>query len=349
MSIQHISTFEDFRSNGGNGTADITRMIGWVDIGTNTSNLSVYGTNMPSTTDSTPTNNDLSSYASVATSGTYTTFKTIQRVVVDNNKLIVAGGCKINRPSYLKQTAILSIGGSNKLSFGLNGNFAAIYINDTLAATSTVNVVKGKPWFFVELFQNKSTGRVYLRINGTSVADVELPSGHTSNAVIVDFGRPDTSKPVMFSEVMIYDTIDPMGSVMVHEFFKTGTAVKQFSGSDSIPNNRPWAPTSFLTSETLGAEDRWTYNNILPNASVPVTSIVAVVQKAVAASGGVSGGSLNLRLRVGSTNYDTSVSSELTSTTPVLVQKVWETNPETSTAWTRSDVQAIQTGYVVAT
>lgn len=351
MAIQHITTFEEFRGNGGSGYADTAFMPGWSDTGTSTSSLYIIGGSETTNANSpSPTNNGLNSGATTGYSSvSFAEYKTIQKALVDNTKVVVAAGCRICRSVMLKQTAILSIGGANKLSFGLNGKFAALYVNDVLAATSGMNVVDGNPWFFVELFQNKTTNRVHLRINGVNAADVELPAGHTSNAVIVDFGRNVSGYPVTFAEIMVYDTVDPLGPLFTHEFFKTGTVVKQFTGSDSIPNNRPYRLDVYKSSETLGAEDRWSYNNILTNTKAESTSIVAVIQKAIAASGGVSGGSLNLRLRLGSTNFDTSVSSALVSTTPVLVQKVWETNPATSVPWTRSDVQAMQTGYVVAT
>lgn len=352
MAIQWVNSFEDLYSNSGFGSNFVLdRLIGWSNVGTgdttnfiqNSDNTANKNTQFPM-----PGNKGLSAFLTT-TGNNFANFTTIQRPVVDNNKLVLCGGFRTQFPAYLKSTAIMSFGGANKLSFGLNGKFAALYVNDTLAATSAVDIVSGSPWSFITLFQDKVANKLYLRINGQVAADVDLPAGHTTNAAILDLGRDVGGYQSNFSEVMVYDSVDPMGPLLVGEYFKTTNVVNQFTGSTNIVNNRPFSDASFVNSETSGAEDRFSYTNILPTG-MELGSIKAVIQKAVAASGGVTGGSLNLRMRIGAstTNYDTSVSSSLVSTTPVLVQKVWETNPATSAAWTRSEVQSVQTGYVVA-
>lgn len=343
MSIQFLTSFEDVTNQTG-GSFNIDRMLGWSISGTDT----LATGNAQSGEGPQINNNQGNTYARKASSAFV--YTTIRKSVVDNNKLVCAGAISINNQHYVKQTSILAIGGgANKLSFGLNGKFAALYINDVLAATSSVNVTDGYPWFFTEVFMNRSANRVYLLINGAQVADAELPSGFTASEVIVDFGRKSSSG-AFFSEVFVYDSVDPIGPVMTNEFFKTGNVSLQFTGNGGATevNTTPFSNTTYRSSNTSGHSDMFSYTNLLPNNLIGVSSVVGVIHKAVAASGGATAGTLNLRAKVGSTNYDTSVSSSLVSTTPVLVQKIWETNPATSAAWTRSDVQAIQTGYVVA-
>lgn len=276
-------------------------------------------------------------------------FSVIGRSVQDTTKLVAAGGFRIGSLPQIKTTAILSLAGANKVSFGVNGKLAALYVDDILASTSVIDVLTGMPWFFVELFQNKTTGKVFLKINGQAACDADLPIGHVTDQVILDLGRqPAQENGVSVSEVIVYSDEDPMGPLHSHSYFKTGQAItSQFVGNDNIVNNRPFTDAQFKNSETLGAEDRFNYTNIMP-VGVEATEIKAVIHEVVAASGGVTGGSLNLRTRIGSNDYDTSVSDKLTSTTPVLVQSVMEVSPATGVAWTRSEVQGIQTGYVVA-
>ena len=347
MSIQWVSSFEDLR--GGSGGTDIANMLEWSSIGdftnieiaagSNDSNLNKNGTQ--------PTLNG-SAAALLAddgpSSGSYGQSQAYARSMADNAKVVVAGGVQVPVMPLAKQNCILAMDGDNKLALGLNGKFAAIYINDVLAATSSFDATTGAPWFFAELFQDRSLGKVFLKINGQAAADADLPVGHALvDTAIMELG---IQAAVRVSEVIVYDSIDPMGPLMVHEFFKTSNTTQEFTGSDVV-NSRPFSSGVYRSSEIAGAVDLYSYNNILP-ADVQVSEIKAVIHKAVAASGGVSGGTLNLRLQLGGVDYDTSVSSKLVSTSPVLVQKVWDTNPATSAAWTRSEVQAIKTGYVVA-
>lgn len=344
MAIQWVSCFE----MGGSGNTTWDRIF-WSDP-TNAGNAAFNQTVLNETPEK--TGGVAATISATPSSPNFSLGRYVSRNVSDAVKLIYCGGCHVDTKFGALPTDFAAIfSGSDRISFGVNGNFAALYVNGTIGSTSSIDVITCRPWLFFELYQNKTDNKIYLKINGVDACNVDLPLGWAATSVGMNPGRRVGGNPaVRFSHVMTYDGVDPLGPVMSREYFKTGNITNNFAsvGSPNLfVNTAPFTNTAYRNSETTGHVDLFSYTNILP-ADTPLTSIVAVVHQAVAASGGVSGGSLNLRTRLGASNYDTSVSASLISTTPVLVQKVWETNPQTLAAWTRAQVQAIQTGYVVA-
>lgn len=275
--------------------------------------------------------------------------KYISKSISDNAYVCVGGGVQINWYEHVDQMFYIR-GSSNWIAFGLNGRLACIWIDGSIAATSTVDVASHRPWNYIELIADKATGKARLNINGVEVANADwtpftIDTISVKPSKAINYLRSGCS--VAYITEVVYSTGSAVGPVKVKDFFKTTDQVTGFSGSTWDVNTRPWSAASYRSSDTAGAEDRFGYGtNILP-ASDPSTSIVAVQQNVVASSSGVGNGQLNVRIRIGTTNYDTSISSTLTSTTPVLNQIVYENSPATGVAWTRSEVQGIQTGYIV--
>lgn len=281
---------------------------------------------------------------SYTTQGAY-----ISKSIPDDSYVCVGGGVNINWYEFVDQVFYIR-GSSNWIAFGLNGRLACIWIDGSIAATSTVDVSTGRPWQYVELIADKATNKARLNINGVEVANaawtpftIDTISVKPTKAIATTRGG---ASPCYISEV-VYSTGASVGPVKVVDYFKTTDAVAGFSGATSAVNTKPWNAGTYRSSDTQGTIDRFTYGTNILKAGDPTTSIVAVQHNIVASSSGVGGGMLNMRIRIGTTDYDTSISSYLTSTTPVLIQKLYETSVATGVAWTRSEVQGIQTGYIV--
>lgn len=283
---------------------------------------------------------------SCGTSG-YSTQSRMSKTIVDDPYIVISGGTKICRREYVSEVMTVSSGATN-ISWGLNGKIIAIYISGVVAATSTIDVCTGSPWFYPELIIDKGTGKAKLKVNGTQVCLADLPGGFVADTVSVSCGRGavigDIS-PALIAEVIVCTGAE-LGPVKSTAYVPVSHPVYTFTGIYYSP---PWTTGSYRTSETLAAEDRYSYEttSVLPS-TVTFTSIKAMSVTTVAAASSGLGGQMNVRIRVGATNYDESITSLLTSTTPIIYNSIKELSPATGVAWTQAELRAIQTGYVIA-
>lgn len=303
--------------------------------------------------------NDLSIYNTLSyTASTAGTDKIWGFTSPDNNKVCIGAAIKIEcyDAAYQSTTSsILGLNGSNYIAFGLNGKFACLTIDGTIAATSSVDVVSDAPYSYIEVFIDKVANKAYLKVNGASTVDATLPGSYTVNQVRINEGRGGSNKWFFLDSLLLSTAVDPIGPVKVAEYFKTANITTQFSTTGSptdLVNTRPYTAAAYRNSTTDGHLDLFSYNQLIPETGsdgVPFTSIVAVQHEIVAASAGIGNGTLNGRVRLSATDYDVSYTSLLSTTTPTLCKRIMETNPHTAAAWTRADVQGIQTGYIIAT
>lgn len=266
--------------------------------------------------------------------------------IVDNNRLVLACGVMATTTIGVTEIAGFAGAGSTRITFGLNGRFVALYVDGTVVATSSFDALDGNGFNYYELFIDKSVPRVYLYANGDLISDAAISGGVALNSARLSFGQFPSS--VIISDICIFDNEVPRGPMYIHGFYANANPTSQFTGSLTTVNTRPFVNGTFRNSTTLGQQDLYTYSQITNN--YPSGSNVKFVHhQVVASSDGSGGGLLNLRTRVNSVNYDVSVSSQLTSTTPVFTRRTLENNPNSGAVWTLTDIQTnLSNGYVIA-
>lgn len=231
----------------------------------------------------------------------------------------------------------------------------ALYINNILIQSGTaIDIFTGNPWVYVELHVNKTTGTILVRVSGVPECSGTMPVGFIGNHAEFTCRTLTGSlyQSILFDDIVYYTDSDPIGIVKVDGFFKYGDVMAGFNdstdnGATDTTGLNETSSRKFRASSTAGQEDRFSYANILPTG-VQATSIVAVIPSILASSGSYSNGNLEMRFTSGSNVTTTDVTSKVKPFTPQLIQgPVFHTDPNTSAAWTRANVQAIQTGYRV--
>lgn len=236
--------------------------------------------------------------------------------------------------------------------------FVGLYINDVLVSTGTgVEIGTGSPWVYVELFVNKTTGLVTVEVSGVPECSAPMPSGFIGSQCEITLkdwssGTFNGGSSVGFDDMVYYIDSDPIGIIKVDGFYKTGDVLSGFSdGTDGGSTNTNGIVnsgfTNYRASSTSNQEDRFSYNNILPTG-VQADSIIGVIPSVLASSGSYTNANLELRFTSGSNTSTTDVTSKAKPFTPQLITgPVLHTDPNTGLAWTRENVQNIQTGYRV--
>lgn len=96
--------------------------------------------------------------------------------------------------------------------------------------------------------------------------------------------------------------------------------------------------STYVSTATSGAVSVWSLGNLTGTG----VSVAGIAINAVARDDTAGTNPLQAVVRTGSTNY-TSTSTNLTSAY-LNVQKIWDTNPNTSAAWTESEVNGLAAG-----
>lgn len=284
------------------------------------------------------------------------------RSVVDNDKMVLGY-------AYCMKTANTA---SNRFAVGLKGVSgetihvrpfqsggvwrASLYINGTQVSTGTaVDIATGNPWVYIELVINKTAGTVQVRVSGVPECAGTMPVGFVASSVectVGGSGAYNNGNDNGIDDMVFYVDSDPAGIIKVDGFYKTGDVMTGFAdgtdnGSATTTGINSSSFSEYRASATVGSEDRFSYNNILPTG-VQANSIIAVIPSVLASSGTYTNGNLELRFTSGATTTTTDVTTKVKPFMPQYIAgPVLHTDPNTSAAWTRANVQAIQTGYRV--
>lgn len=289
-------------------------------------------------------------------------FPRLFRAAADHTKMTLGFAMKMTSTSILNEDRLMigfrGIGGEriHVAPLLVSGTWRiALYINNILIQSGTaIDILTGKPWVYVELHVNKTAGTVLVRVSGVPECSGTMPVGFIGNHAEFTVRTLDTqfSHNIIFDDIVYYTDSDPIGIVKVDGFFKDGDVMAGFNdstdnGATDTTGLSETSSQNYRASSTAGQEDRFSYAKILPTG-VQATSIVAVIPSILASSGSYSNGNLEMRFTSGSNVTTTDVTSKVKPFTPQLIQgPVFHTDPNTSAAWTRENVQAIQTGYRV--
>lgn len=245
---------------------------------------------------------------------------------------------------------VLTVGGVGRIG---------LYVNKTLVQSGTaVDIQTGNPWVYVELHVNKTTNTVIVKVSGIQECSATLPTGFTNSQVeftlrnITGSAGSISNINLLFDDMVYYTDSDPVGIIKVDGYFKDGDVMTGFNdgtdlGSSTTTGINDSRFQGYRASSTVGQEDRFSYSNILPTG-IQVNSIVAVIPSILASSGSYVNGNIEMRFVSGSNVTTTDVTEKVKPFTPQLITgPVLHNDPNTGTAWTRSNVQAIQSGYRV--
>ena len=230
------------------------------------------------------------------------------------------------------------------------GNLKLYNATGSLVATSTTALATSR-WYLIDLkTQIADSGAYELKLNGTSEfsgsgADLLNAAGST---VVFLFGKLDDSTAtgtLYFDDWFCDDSTAPTATASVllnvNSDAPTYTAwTNDYTSVDEIP---PDTSDAITTSTSGNAE---TVNFESASSAGVVSDIDAVESIVLVRKTASQTASVKHRRRTASTDYDLSAYTFATQYTWYLLGKVDETNPNTSSAWTTSQVDAFEVGVV---
>lgn len=246
--------------------------------------------------------------------------------------------------------------GLGRLSYNTGTNCIDVKRGTSVVGSGTIPLSTGQ-WYLVEVYVkiNDTTGRFVTKIDG--VIDVDFtgdtkPGANTSidnitfsyiaaSTYMDDFAFNDTSGSYNNSypgdgHIVL---LNPNGNGDLSQLVNSaGSSTNNYSYVDEIP---PDGDTSYVESATSGQRDLYALTDF------SVTSIILNVWAEGRARDTVAaGGQCNLVLKTHSTEYDSSAISLLTTYTQI-VGTIHAVNPNTSAAWTDSELDDLQAGFKV--
>lgn len=234
-----------------------------------------------------------------------------------------------------------------------SGNFLAVYVNNVLVGTGTIDVATGTPWTHVELRIDKTAGQAVLFINNVANVTVSISGSFTPTEVRVfsDKTSGTVAQSGEFDDMIFATDMSRIGASKCYGYFKTGNVTTTFNdgldeGSASADATNVFNGTLYRSSATRNQRDLFSYNNILP-AGVDFTNILAVNQITLACAGGYNGAALNQVLVSGATTSTRDISNLVPAFAGKRVNRILENDPATGLPWTASAVRAINVGYEV--
>lgn len=213
----------------------------------------------------------------------------------------------------------------------------------TLLGASTDFVSIGA-WNYLEMefTRNASTGAFNLYLNGTSI--LSLTGQNTGAASVRMMGFAALGVQDFIDDYYVVSGATKLGEQRVVTVRPSAdTAQKDFtadSGTDNYArvNESPVdGDTSYVTANTADAEDLYALDDLSVSPdSIAAVQVVAIARKDDAAFRGIS------TIIHGST--DTVGTPKGLSTSYGAIVDLYEENPETSSAWTESDVNGLEAG-----
>lgn len=217
----------------------------------------------------------------------------------------------------------------------------------TTLGTSAVVATAGS-WVHmgVELVKHASAGTVTVYIDGVSV--LALTGQNTSANAITRVGICIPYNAVCnIDDFYVCDSASWLGEARVTPLVPNAdTAQKDFTPSTGSTNytcvdESPPSTTDYVSSSTVGAKDLYD----LTDMSFTPLNILGVKLTTYAAKDDITTRTIRNTLKSGSTSAN-GVTKALSST-PRFFDDIWTTDPNTSAAWTKSGVDALQAGMEV--
>lgn len=243
--------------------------------------------------------------------------------------------------------------GNDVVNVGVQANGSVIAWRGTtpgtnVIATSVAGLVSSGAWFHlgVEITRNGSTGTLNVYVDGVQVIAATGVNTYASDISSVVLSK-QVSTTGLFDDFYVCDTAAWLGECRSSPLVLTGdTAQKDFTpstGSDNYAcvDELPLNSTDYVSSATVGDKDRYTVTDL----GYTPTAIVGVKVSTVANKDDITTRTLRNNLKSGGTNVNGT--TRALSSSYRFIEDVFPNDPNTSTNWTKSGVDAIEVGMEV--
>lgn len=232
----------------------------------------------------------------------------------------------------------------------------------TLLGTSANGVISAATWAYVELYGliDDTVGAFELRVDGASVlsgSGIDTRNGGTSpNVTAVSVNRSNASANFSYLDDIYCVTGDGVGAsgfqgeITIEGIKPNGNGnYSQLVGQDGDSTNNylnvdelPFSSTDYNGSSTAGDKDTYAYGDLTATTGNILGTVLHFAAFKTLA-GFIKGRRL---IRLSATDYAGSDTPSLSATTRYF-SEVFENSPDTSTAWTISEVNGIEAGFEV--
>jgi len=225
-----------------------------------------------------------------------------------------------------------------------------------LAASADVIAINVWNYIEIKLTVADSAGVFEVRVNGTVVASYTgdtKASSSIATASTVRFYAIGSSN-CHFDDLYICDGTGSrnnsyLGDCRVDALLPTGagntTQFTQNGGTsnwDNVASANPLDATKYNSADTVGYSDSFA----LADLSALGSTIKGVQSVIMAKKDDAGERTMKSKLRISSTDYYGT--TQALASSYAFVQDIFETNPNTSTTWTESDINGMEIGYEVA-
>ena len=276
-------------------------------------------------------------------------------------KVINVGGSTFENLLYLYDTANGYLNG--QVYINLNGAIGFRNGNNEDQGSSAVGAVPMGTWCYIEVkvVFHPTAGTVDIRVNGTSVLSL------TAKDTVNNIGDNDCGTmnictatsgsihDVYIDDLVIMDSTGStnnafLGDVKVVALLPNGNGnSSQMTGSDGnstdnylLVDDDPVVTTDYVESSTVNDHDSYAMENL----GFTPTSVYGVQVSLVAQKDDTGARSMKPMLRTGSTDYyGTQVAL---STSWAAIREIWDVNPNTTNAWTGTEIDGIEVGQEVS-
>lgn len=256
-------------------------------------------------------------------------------------------------------------GGAQNGAFAFLGQMLYIRNNINLLVTS-VKGIKSYVWNFIEIkfkaSDSSSSGDVQVKVNGETIyscaagIDFHHSNNPDSNTHGVVIGFPTASGQYWYIEDLY--VCDSSGSVnntflgdcRIQTLYPSGNGnSSQFMGSDAdqtdnyllVDEAQPDDDTTYVYDDTVDQVDLYAFDNIDSN----VDTIHGVVADACMKKTDAGSRTARIMCRSGGSNYE---GAELfPGTNYGHYPQIWETDPDTASAWTETGINAAEFGLTI--
>ena len=199
---------------------------------------------------------------------------------------------------------------------------------------------------FTGSVDTRHTISIHLNTDGTGSAEVYVSgtrrldySGDLSALTNVEYHRLRSIGYNVWSQCVCRNAVSTIGA-RIAEFYPSGTgATDQWTGSYTAVDETNYSDADFMWSDTANQVEVMAGTLVGALTGYVISSVTVTARAKTDGSGPQN---LQLALRTASTNY-------FSSSIPLIAGYsanvgVWETNPNTTLAWTSTDASAIQFG-----
>lgn len=244
-----------------------------------------------------------------------------------------------------------------EVAWGTDGSLVASRAGTALTGGTLPAGTLAAGWNYIEVagVVSDTVGVIEVRLNGSSTSAINITGADTKSggtATTIDaVGFIRSSGTVSIDDLYIANDSGSanntfLGDNRIYTLAPDGNGnYSQLVGSDADSTNNyqlvdeiPYSTTDYVGSPTSGNRDSYTLTDLPAN----VSTVRAVQEVAIAAKTDAGAQSLKQTVRISSTDYETAATA--LSTSYSTLRNLRETNPNTTSAWTASDVNGMEIG-----